>query len=287
MKQYWFAVLCGLILVFSSVILIVARSFSPHIVRSANPAPRDAKHADLAASAPLPPRPGPTVRVPILMYHHVGDVPTDANAIRRDLTVSTDDFSRQVQWLHDQGYTSMTLVGLYQAIATHSGLPAKPIVFTFDDGYTDVFDNAVPILKKYGYTGSFAIITQFPGRADYASWDQLRAAQAEGMEMVSHTQDHFDGSNIIKYSPEYIKADLGGARDDLQRELGHPVNILVYPYGHYTPEYVKIAASMGYVMGLTVHFGREVNVQDLMEVPRVRVHGHEDFEVFKKILSGK
>jgi hypothetical protein len=37
-------------------------------------------------------------------------------------------------------------------------------------------------------------------------------------------------------------------------------------------------------MGVTVHFGDTINLDNLMEIPRVRVHGKEDFEMFKKLL---
>src|SRR5258708_2548039 len=47
--------------------------------------------------------------IPILMYHHVGDFPPDANAIRRDLTISTQNFTTEVEWLAQQKYHTVTL----------------------------------------------------------------------------------------------------------------------------------------------------------------------------------
>lgn len=225
-----------------------------------------------------------SIEIPILMYHHVGNLPDRADTLRRDLTVSSHDFAREISWLRNQGFQSISLHQLYLSASDQFILPAKPIILTFDDGYSDVFDNAAPILLLHGFTGSFAIITQFVGRPDYASWGQIRAAEAQGMEMVSHTRDHFDGADLHKYSRRYIYDDLLGSRTDFEAALGHSTDILIYPYGHTNAEYKAAARQAGFVMGLTVNFGKRLSVDDLMDVPRVRVHGGEDFDRFKKIL---
>jgi peptidoglycan/xylan/chitin deacetylase (PgdA/CDA1 family) len=167
-------------------------------------------------------------------------------------------------------------------------LPKKPVVFTFDDGYKDVFSNAIPILKKYGYTGSFGIITQKPGTIEgnnvYASWYDITLAYQTGNEIVSHTRTHFDGSNL-KYNSDFIATELIGSFSDIHDNLGFKTNILIYPYGHYTDKYIGVAKEAGYVMGVTVHEGKLINLDDLMHVPRVRVHGAETLEKFKKIIT--
>jgi hypothetical protein len=163
---------------------------------------------------------GRTVAVPILMYHHVGLLPENPDALRQDLTVSPEDFAKQVAWFKQQGYTSVSLADVNEAVLVGKALPKKPIVFTFDDGYADVFEYAVPVLKSAGYTGSFAIITELPGVTEngnsYASWDKINEAKRDGMELVCHTVNHFDGSNIIKYNDSYIKTNLTKCREDLK-----------------------------------------------------------------------
>lgn len=231
---------------------------------------------------------GRTVRVPILMYHHVGELPPKPNATRKDLTVPTADFEAEVKWLADNGYTSIKLEDIYQYSLGKFTMPKKPVVFTFDDGYQDVFTNAVPILKKYGFVGSFAVITQWPGQTMgdnvYASWHDINLAYRAGNEIVSHTQNHFDGSNP-KYNSDYIATNLGGSFADIQDNLGFRTNILIYPYGHYTDKYIGVAKEAGFVMGLTVHMGKIINLDDLMNMPRVRVHGAETLQRFEEIIT--
>ena len=231
---------------------------------------------------------GRAIALPILMYHHVGQLPNNPDSTRVDLTVPTDNFEAQVKWLKDNSYNSLSLKDIYLAAQKQFVLPKNPVVFTFDDGYKDAFDNAVPILKKYGFTGSFAIITGWPGQTFgnnvYASWSDIYQAYTAGNEIVSHTQTHFDGSNP-KFNSDYIYRELNGSILDIKNNLGFTTNVLIYPYGHYTQTYIEQAKKAGFVMGITVHEGKIINLDNLMEVPRVRVHGQETTEKFIKILT--
>ncbi len=231
---------------------------------------------------------GKTVKVPILMYHHIGDPPGKASPMRKDLTVSTADFEQEVKWLGENNYTSIRLEDIFLYSQNKFTMPKKPVVFTFDDGYDDVFLNAIPVLKKYGFIGSFAIITQYPkmqnGDNFYASWEEIAKALQDGNEIVSHTQNHFDGKNP-KYSQNFISQNLSGSVNDIQGHLGFAPRILIYPYGHYTPEYIKLAKQAGFVMGVTVHEGSLINLNDLMQTPRLRVHGNEALERFQRLIT--
>jgi peptidoglycan/xylan/chitin deacetylase (PgdA/CDA1 family) len=114
----------------------------------------------------------------------------------------------------------------------------------------------------------------------------VEAAHAAGMEVVSHTETHFDGSSP-KFTTAFIKTNLEQSLTELDAHLGKIPRILVYPYGHYTPEYIAVAKELGFTMGLTTHFGYYVDLDDPMLIPRVRVHGGEPMERFQEILTGK
>ena len=256
-----------------------------------NAYPEIAKSED-QAPLPIPPsaaQKGRVMHIPILMYHHVGDVPAHADAVRRGLTVSAANFEQQVKWLKDQGYQSVYLNDLKNFAKTGKPAPpAKPLIFTFDDGYDDVFVNAIPILKKYGYTGAFGIITNFPGTISgtntYATWEEIAQAKTDGFEIVCHTQNHFDGSNK-KFTSDYIFQNLSGCQQDIKSHLGDAEPILIYPYGHYTAVYIQQAQKVGFTMALTVHAGAFINMDDLMELPRVRVNPNEPMDKFIEKLS--
>lgn len=231
-----------------------------------------------------------TLQIPILMYHHVGYLTPEADAITKDLTVSPTDFEIQVKFIKEKGFTSISLANVYAATQGQFTLPSKPIVFTFDDGYQDVFDNALPLLHQYGFNGATAIITQYAGHPGYASWADIKIAQLGGTEIVSHTQNHFDPlepTNKLthNYTPEQMEANLVASIKDIQDNLGITTNILVYPYGHYSPEYIDLVRQAGFVMGLTVHHGNRVNPDDLFHIPRIRVHGNQNMQKFAEFLG--
>lgn len=232
--------------------------------------------------------PARTLILPILMYHHVGPLPEKADKVTTGLTVSPADFEAQVAWLRKQGYNSISLEELYLHTQGKFNLPNKPIVFTFDDGYLNVFQNAIPILKKYEYKGSFGIITQWTGAVNgtnvYATWADISKAKDEGMEIVSHTQTHFDGTNP-KFDANFILDNLSGSILDIYSHLGVRTNILIYPYGHSTPIYRAKAKEAGFVMGITTQNGAKINLDDLMQIPRIRVNHLESLEKFEKILN--
>jgi peptidoglycan/xylan/chitin deacetylase (PgdA/CDA1 family) len=230
-----------------------------------------------------------SIKVPILMYHHVGDAPEGADSMRISLTIPTSEFEIQVAWLKGQGYESITLNDLLRYTKSQKLLPEKPVIFTFDDGYLDVFENAVPVLQKYGFVGSFAIITQFTGRSygtnAYAPWQKIKEAQKLGMEIISHTQDHFDGTSE-KYDATFILRNLKDSQTDLLTNLGaKSPPILIYPYGHYDGEYLKLAQEAGYEMALTVEQGKTIYLDRLMEIPRIRVSRNENIEIFKRLIQ--
>jgi peptidoglycan/xylan/chitin deacetylase (PgdA/CDA1 family) len=231
---------------------------------------------------------GKTIRVPILMYHHVGTPPEGSDRLRYNLTVPTEQFEKQVQWLKENGYTSISMDELYNDIATKTKLPEKPVIFTFDDGYDDVFINAVPILKKYGYVGVFGIITQFPGITQgtntYATWAIIADAKTQGMEIICHTQNHFDGANK-KFNTNYIYQNLSGCQQDIRDHLGSAEPYLIYPYGHYNASYIEQAKKAGFVISLTVHEGTIINISNLMEIPRLRINPSLDLETFKRLVK--
>jgi len=231
----------------------------------------------------------PTVRVPILMYHHVGflantDQGIKYDQIAEDLTVSPADFEAQVIYLKDGGYQTVSLHQVYNALVKDEKLPPKSIVFTFDDGYKDVFVNAIPILQKYGLSGTFAIATELLGRPSYAVWDDVIAAKNDGMEIVSHTENHLDLTNSI-YSQDDLHREIFGSKQILEQKLATPIDFFVYPYGHHNPRVEQMVKDAGYKMAFGTAYGLDVSENNLFAEPRVRVHGQDGLEKLKRILE--
>ena len=272
---------------------------SPAATRSPKPA------AAFAARSPSPPTPDPTpspfpwipgtpwpgrVNMPILMYHHIDNV-TPASALDASLTTNDAEFSKQLAYLRCAGYTSVTLQQLFDGIYTGAPLPSKPVVLTFDDGYSDAFTDAFPLLRKYGFGGSFAIVTGFVGQPGYVNWDQVKQMAGSQMEMMSHTVNHAD----LNRSPDaVVRNELVTSKRALEEALGKPVPFLVYPSGEPffrgSPErqqqVVAMVREAGYSGALVV---RNMLAQDPAApyaLNRIRVSGGVDIRKFAGNMGG-
>jgi len=129
--------------------------------------------------------------------------------------------------------------------------PSARISFTFDDGLSSTFTNAMPILSKYGLTATDYVITGCIGMTTtpnnchantdttYMSWDQVAMLQNDGWEIGSHTVTHpylatsdaSDGQpNVLTASQ--VTQELTQSKADL---AAHGINATDFssPYGDY------------------------------------------------------
>lgn len=230
--------------------------------------------------------------LPILMYHHISSAPA-ADELTAGLTVTDEDFGRQLAYLKCAGYTSITLAQLFQAIDGTTPLPAKGIILTFDDGYDDAYTDAFPALKDAGFTGSFAIITGFvEGGGPYATWAQLRKMRDAGMEITSHSATHIDLGAADDFS---LHQQLYDSRAALAQRLGQDTPFLVYPAGEpfrsgSTARQQRVVAALreaGYRGALLA--GPDSTMQDPatpFALSRVRVSGGEGLATFAASMGG-
>ncbi len=227
----------------------------------------------------LTPIPSPTrnpnlraARVPILMYHYLSVPPPDADIYRLDLSVTPAAFDAQMNYLSQQGYHPIRLSDLSDYLLNGTPLPTKPIVLTFDDGYSDNYDNALPILKKYKFTATFFVIAQFVDdkRPGYMTWDQIEDLAINGMEIGSHSLDHID----LYRKPRSVQTtEIMGSEAMIEARIGTPVTSFCYPSGHYDAQTISILRSSGYFAATTEIQGVYQSTTDIYELRRIRVRG--------------
>jgi len=223
-----------------------------------------------------------SVRVPILMYHYVGDLPANPDVYRRDLTVSTATFEAQLKFLQGRGYTSISFDDLLAALEGKQGLPPKPVILTFDDGYRDHFQNAFPLLQRYSFSGTFFIVTDYVGRGPYLSWEEVKAMQDGGMSIQSHGRTHVD---LSKLSSQGIADQAEGAAQAIEAHTGRRPRYYAYPSGRYNLEVINIIRAHGYLAAVTTRYGSDHTLAGLMELGRVRVSGGDTLMAFASKLG--
>jgi len=208
-------------------------------------------------------------KVPILMYHYVGPIETGFDETRRGLTVTPENFRFQMKWLKDNGFQTLTMSQYFQRIALGQSLPVKPVIITFDDGYQDVYDNAIPVMQEYGQVATLFIIANAVGPV-YMNWDEIKKADKMGFEIGSHTLSH---PRLTDFSDSGLKKEIEGSRVTLENALGKKVNFFCYPYGIFNQRVMDVVKSSGYKGAITTGSGNIVTSSNIFEMPRIRISG--------------
>ena len=225
-----------------------------------------------------------TVQVPILMYHYIR-VPPDPASDRLGwgLSTSPDDFRAQMNYLEDNGYNPVTLTDLRGYLAGTQSLPDRPVVLTFDDGYSDVYTQAFPVLQRHHFRAVAYIVSGFVGReGQNVMPDQVREMDANGIEIAAHTVNHLDLTKL--HGPE-LWTEVKGSKDALEALLGHPVLDFCYPSGRYSPEVIQAVSDAGYQSATTTESGAVHTLGDRFTWSRVRVSGGESMGDFARGLE--
>jgi peptidoglycan/xylan/chitin deacetylase (PgdA/CDA1 family) len=158
----------------------------------------------------------------------------------------------------------------------------RTVVLTFDDGYADVFENALPILVEFGFTATCYFVSRSLGR--HNSWDADKAIEKKrimtyeqasewaqaGMEVGSHSCSHLRMTLCL---PEECSSELTRSKYELEQELGTRVESFSYPYGEYNAEVVSRVRAAGYTSAVTTRGGRMRAKDDLFRMRRIGING--------------
>jgi peptidoglycan/xylan/chitin deacetylase (PgdA/CDA1 family) len=218
-------------------------------------------------------------RVPVLMYHYVSELPPNPDRYRRDLTVLPENFEAQLQYLADAGYRPITLSDMYLHFTQGYPLPEKPIVLTFDDGYSDAYQVVFPLLLDYGFTATFFVLatpTHFES-PDYMTWTQMKEMADAGMDIQAHGRDHVDLRNR---SYDYLVYQILGIQEAIHYHTGRLPRFFCYPSGQYDADVVAVLKSAGYWGAVTTQWGVEHTPDNMFEMPRVRIRGADTLASF-------
>jgi len=245
--------------------------------------------------------------VPILMYHLVGPFPnralyTNINSyyLDYDLTVTPTAFSQEISYLLQNGYTSISLNRLADALLYGLPLPTHPVVITFDDGFLNEWQYAVPVLEQARYTAVFfpcsGIIGETLGHEAYMTAADLADLASSGFWVEDHTYN--DGTSLWGRSPAEMEFLAGDTAHVLEAITQQPIQFIAYsglwPYKSGTQaeapeqELFSELPPLGYVAGLEdlrlpAAPWLETSAQ-LWELPRIRVFDNESLAEFSGIL---
>lgn len=213
-------------------------------------------------------------KIVVLNYHKIDDV-------NIALAVAPQEFEAQMAYLKSGGYHAITPDQLVGNLKRGEALPPKPLLITFDDGYADNYVNAYPILKKYGFTATVFVVTDYLSRyPNYMTWDQAREMKQNGFTIASHTMSH---QSLTQLSDKQIAAELAGSREALDYQMGKQPQYFAYPTGAYDLRVAKLVEDAGYEAAFTIKYGNVDRACNLFALERVPVFRTGD--TFKSFLQ--
>jgi peptidoglycan/xylan/chitin deacetylase (PgdA/CDA1 family) len=213
------------------------------------------------------------------MYHVIGNPP--ANAAYPELYVSLRDFERQMRWLARNGYHGVTLRRVYDYWRTGAALPSRPIVISFDDGYTSQDSRARPILWRLHWPGVLNLKVGNLNAADALPPWRVRNLIIAGWEIDAHTITHPD---LTAVGDAQLWREVHGSRVQIERRFYVRADFFCYPAGRYNARVIDAVRRAGFLGATTTNFGLARPARPY-ELSRVRVNGSDGLRGFAEKLQ--
>jgi peptidoglycan/xylan/chitin deacetylase (PgdA/CDA1 family)/glycosyltransferase involved in cell wall biosynthesis len=232
--------------------------------------------------------------LPVLMYHKIPDAPL---ATKHQIFVTKENFEKHLAYFKAHDFTPITFLD-YQEFASGrrplAGFPRRPIILTFDDGYTDNYTNLLPLMQRYGYRGVLYLLGDFDIR--YNQWDadfdptepradimdraQKQAFVAAGWEIGAHTMHHV---RLPDLPAAEALAEMRQSKAALEQALHTEVISFAYPYGALNEEMKALAQKAGFTYAVATDTGGLHLEDDRMQIFRINMFPHETpSSLFKK-----
>ena len=169
------------------------------------------------------------MKIPVLLYHSISND-------NSPMSLNINFFENQMKYLKNNGFQTVDFNEIDPNLKSK-----KQIIITFDDGYKDILNNALPILKKYNFKATSFFVTNLIGQNN--SWDVKKKSYkkkeimnpsdilqwiSSGMHIGSHSHNHVD---LTKISEEKLLYELEFSKKFLEDKFDNKNNIFCYPYG--------------------------------------------------------
>lgn len=233
--------------------------------------------------------------IPVLMYHKVL---VEAENSQHKIYVTQKQFALHMSYLAKRGFTPITFKDYFafrEGNYLLSQFPRKPIFITFDDGYKNNLDNALPILHKHQFKAVlFALgdmelgcnqwdVNHGEPKHELMNAEQLKQIHQHGIEIGAHSMSHPD---LTQLPSEQVYQELIQAKSNLEKLIGESVISFAYPYGYYNESVANLVKKTGFKCAVATDTGGLLLEDDLFRIFRVNIMPRDKLiQIWKKTSS--
>ena len=224
--------------------------------------------------------------IPVLTFHSIDNSPSV-------ISFSPELFGLSMEKLHRNGYNAVGLSDAARLARDRLPFPGKSFVLTFDDGYRSVYDEALPVLRKYEMTATVFITVgdskkygpedRLPplGGRQMLSWGEIREMKEAGIDIGAHTITHPDLTSLDDNAMDY---EIRVSKEIIEKSIGAPLSSFAYPYGKYDRRSLE-AAGRYFECACSDNLGLFTNASALYAIERVDAYYLRSGNLFGLMLT--
>ena len=217
-------------------------------------------------------------KMPVLAYHSVF---SDEKDLTGDTDMVLEKFEKQMKWLHDNGYKTLTMDEFYKWKKGEYDAPRKSVVLTFDDGTESFYETVWPILKKYNLNATDFVIFSRSNTKNYLTQEQIEELKSASnrIDIASHSYSLHEKGDKQEHTYEHYVGDMRKVKERCETKY------YCYPFGYTNETYKQARKDEGYLLEFKFSPGSPTSKDDNdYEVKRIPVYNSTSMLKFKMKL---
>jgi peptidoglycan/xylan/chitin deacetylase (PgdA/CDA1 family) len=222
----------------------------------------------------------------ILFYHRISDD-------RDELAVRPSRFREQMDYLASQSYRVVDVVEAADLL-DRGELFTKTIGLSFDDGFLDLAEQALPLLAERGFRATvfvspavvdgWARFNWYRDQPPVLGWDEIVELDREGtLAFEAHTLTH---PNLLTLRDAAAKEEIMGSKIALEAHVGRPVQAFAYPSGLFGVRERELVAAAGFRVAVSCEPGPNSRGTDRLSLKRHQIDARDTLLDFRAKLGG-